>query len=46
MHPYYVLRAFGGLLFLLGSLIMVYNLIRTVRGDTRAEAPVGVPVAA
>jgi len=41
-----VLRAFGGLLFLAGSLIMVYNLVRTVRGDTRAEAPVGAPVAA
>jgi cytochrome c oxidase cbb3-type subunit 1 len=46
MHPYYVLRAIGGLLFLAGSLIMVYNLVRTVRGDTRAEAPVGAPVAA
>ncbi len=46
MHPYYVMRAFGGLLFLLGSLIMVYNLYRTVRGDTRAEAPAGVPAAA
>jgi cytochrome c oxidase cbb3-type subunit 1 len=28
MHPYYVLRALGGLLFLAGSLIMVYNLWR------------------
>jgi cytochrome c oxidase cbb3-type subunit 1 len=46
MHPYYVLRAFGGLLFLAGSLIMVYNLVRTVRGDNRAEAPIGAPVAA
>ena len=46
MHPYYVMRAFGGLLFLSGSLIMVYNLYRTVRGDTRAEAPAGVPAAA
>jgi cytochrome c oxidase cbb3-type subunit 1 len=45
MHPYYVLRAFGGLLFLAGALIMVYNLYRTVRGDTRAEAPIGVPAA-
>ena len=31
MHPYYVIRAFGGVLFLIGALIMVYNLIRTIR---------------
>ena len=39
MHPFYVIRALGGVLFLLGALIMVYNLVRTVRGDTRAELP-------
>lgn len=33
----YLIRALGGILFLLGSLIMVYNLIRTVRGDTARE---------
>ncbi len=38
MHPYYVIRAFGGVLFLLGALIMVYNLWRTARGDLRSEA--------
>lgn len=41
MHPYYVIRALGGVLFLLGSLIMVYNLYRTIRGDVRAEARLG-----
>ncbi len=41
MHPYYMIRAFGGLLFVLGSLIMVYNVIRTIRGDIREEAPMG-----
>ncbi len=35
MHPYYIIRAAGGLLFLLGSLIMAYNLWRTARGDVR-----------
>jgi cytochrome c oxidase cbb3-type subunit 1 len=30
----------GGVLFLIGSLIMVYNLIRTARGDVREEARV------
>jgi cytochrome c oxidase cbb3-type subunit I len=32
LYPYYIIRMLGGLLFLLGSLIMVYNLVRTVRG--------------
>jgi cytochrome c oxidase cbb3-type subunit 1 len=38
MHPFYVIRALGGILFLTGSLIMVYNLWRTARGDLREEA--------
>ncbi|MHA1536227.1 MAG: cytochrome-c oxidase, cbb3-type subunit I [Alphaproteobacteria bacterium] len=33
MYPYYVIRAGGGILFLLGALIMTYNLWRTARGD-------------
>ncbi|MGO8951860.1 MAG: cytochrome-c oxidase, cbb3-type subunit I [Rhodomicrobium sp.] len=33
MHPYYIIRATGGALFVLGSLIMAYNIIRTIRGD-------------
>jgi cytochrome c oxidase cbb3-type subunit 1 len=36
MHPFYVIRAMGGLLFLIGALIMVYNVWRTVRGDVEA----------
>ncbi|MBL8573085.1 MAG: cytochrome-c oxidase, cbb3-type subunit I [Hyphomicrobiaceae bacterium] len=31
MHPFYVIRALGGGLFVLGSLIMAYNLYMTVR---------------
>jgi cytochrome c oxidase cbb3-type subunit I len=30
MHPFYVIRAIGGLLFLLGALIMAFNLWRTI----------------
>jgi len=37
MHPFYLIRALGGLLFLLGALVMVYNLWRTARGDMRTE---------
>lgn len=39
MHPFYVIRALGGVLFLTGSLIMVYNLWRTAKGDVRIEKP-------
>ena len=31
MHPFYIIRAAGGALFLIGSLIMAYNLWMTVR---------------
>jgi cytochrome c oxidase cbb3-type subunit 1 len=31
MHPMYIIRALGGGLFLLGALIMVYNIYRTIR---------------
>ncbi|MBL8709313.1 MAG: cytochrome-c oxidase, cbb3-type subunit I [Rhodospirillaceae bacterium] len=41
MHPYYVIRLVGGVLFLIGSLIMVYNLWRTIRGDVRQETAIG-----
>jgi len=44
MHPFYVIRALGGILFLTGALIMVYNLIRTARGDLRDEARVMAPM--
>ena len=35
MHPYYLIRAIGGLLFVIGAVIMAYNLWRTARGDVR-----------
>ena len=43
MHPFYVIRALGGVLFLIGALIMVYNLWRTARGDLRDEVRVVAP---
>ncbi|MDS4010236.1 MAG: cytochrome-c oxidase, cbb3-type subunit I [Defluviicoccus sp.] len=46
MHPYYVIRAGGGILFLLGALIMVYNLIKTIKGDIRTETAFEQPVGA
>ena len=46
MHPYYVIRAFGGGLFLVGALIMVYNIYRTIKGAQPATQPVGMVSAA
>jgi cytochrome c oxidase cbb3-type subunit 1 len=49
VHPYYVIRMVGGLLFLTGTLIMVYNLIQTVRSPSTAVSkalPVGAALAA
>jgi cytochrome c oxidase cbb3-type subunit 1 len=50
MHPYYVIRALGGLLFLLGALLMVYNLWRSVRAPVagvQSDAPAAAaPLAA
>jgi cytochrome c oxidase cbb3-type subunit 1 len=42
IHPEYVMRIFGGLLYLIGGLVMAYNVYRTIRGDIREEAPLGV----
>ena len=45
MHPYYIARAFGGLLFLIGAAIGLYNIWMTVRRseassrDLAAETP-------
>ncbi len=40
MHPFYVIRALGGALFVIGSLIMAYNLWMTVRhGEAEQAAP-------
>jgi cytochrome c oxidase cbb3-type subunit 1 len=42
MHPYYVIRSFGGALFLVGALLMAYNIYRTIRGAEAASQPVGM----
>jgi cytochrome c oxidase cbb3-type subunit 1 len=39
MHPYYVLRALGGLLYLLGALVMAWNITMTILGYQREEEP-------
>ena len=37
MFPMYLIRAFGGLLYLSGALIMVYNVWMTIAGKIRVE---------
>jgi cytochrome c oxidase cbb3-type subunit 1 len=47
MHPFYVIRALGGGLFLLGALIMAYNIWMTIRSPeletSTAKRPQLVP---
>ena len=44
LHPYYLIRAFGGVLYLVGGMIMVWNLWMTIRvGERKATAPDAVP---
>ncbi|MGN6142454.1 MAG: cytochrome-c oxidase, cbb3-type subunit I [Mesorhizobium sp.] len=48
MHPYYIARAFGGLLFLSGAVVGTYNVWMTIRaahaeaaaGETGADVPI------
>jgi len=46
MQPMYVIRGVGGVMFLLGALVMAYNLIRTLRGELRDEEVIGMPAPA
>ncbi len=46
MHWPYVIRATGGMLFLIGSLLMALNVWRTVRGDKSVDIAAQPRVAA
>ncbi|AWW73772.1 cytochrome-c oxidase, cbb3-type subunit I [Erythrobacter sp. KY5] len=41
LEPMYWMRAFGGLLYLSGAIIMSYNMWMTIAGHQRDEAPMG-----
>jgi cytochrome c oxidase cbb3-type subunit 1 len=43
MHPFYIIRAIGGGLFLVGTLIMVWNIYKTIASPEEAESPLGSP---
>lgn len=39
-YPYYVIRLFGGLLYLAGMFIMLWNMIMTIRTGQAADSPI------
>jgi cytochrome c oxidase cbb3-type subunit 1 len=39
-YPFYAIRLLGGVLFLLGMLLMAYNVLRTTVGARAVEAPI------
>jgi cytochrome c oxidase cbb3-type subunit 1 len=41
MHPYYLIRALGGLFYLTGALLMAFNVWKTIVGDIRQERAMG-----
>ncbi len=43
MHPYYIIRLLGGVLYLSGMLIMAYNIFRTIAGARPVEAAIPAP---
>ncbi len=46
MQPFYFIRFLGGILFLLGTLIMAYNLWKTIAGAKPVEAKIPEPAMA
>ncbi|MGE4430294.1 MAG: cytochrome-c oxidase, cbb3-type subunit I [Sphingobium sp.] len=43
MFPYYVIRAVGGVLYLAGAVLMVWNVWQTIAGRQRQEKPLSMP---
>jgi cytochrome c oxidase cbb3-type subunit I len=39
MHPYYIARAIGGLLFLIGAVVGCYNIWMTIRVAPQESEP-------
>jgi cytochrome c oxidase cbb3-type subunit 1 len=45
-YPFYAIRLLGGVLFLAGMVIMLYNVLKTVAGAQAVDAPIPAPAAA
>ena len=43
MHPFYMIRFLGGALFLIGMLIMAYNLMKTIKGSEPVDIAIPAP---
>jgi len=46
MHPYYIVRTLGGACFLLGAVVMAYNLWHTIAGAKPVEVEIPEPATA
>ncbi len=46
LHPYYIVRTLGGAFFLLGAIVMAYNLWRTIADAEPIEVEIPEPAAA
>ena len=46
MHPYYIVRTFGGAFFLFGAIVMAYNLWRTIANAQPVEVEIPAPASA
>ena len=46
MHPYYVMRTIGGLIFNIGTIIALYNIVMTVRTASAVRRTSAVPASA
>ena len=38
LHPYYIIRAVGGSLYLFGFALFIYNVVKTITSGRRVEA--------
>ena len=45
-YPFWTIRVLGGALFLVGMIVMLYNVVRTVSANKAYDAPVLAPAAA
>ncbi|WP_421725233.1 cytochrome-c oxidase, cbb3-type subunit I [Bauldia sp.] len=46
MHPYYLVRALGGLLFVIGAILMVINIWKTITSAEASDVPAARPAMA
>ena len=44
-YPFYAIRLLGGVLYLAGMLIMLYNVVKTVAGAKAADVSIPAPAA-